>query len=79
MTLPSKPTNLHKRLAMGDTLKGYAKGGHIGSGRTVQVRAPTGSVPRPVPEPSTSGNTMGPAERAKRANGVVGMKKGGKC
>ena len=28
--MKEKPTNLHKRMAMGDTLKGYAKGGSIG-------------------------------------------------
>lgn len=52
-----------KRLAMGDTLKGYAKGGTVGV-----VSAPA------VVKPSVnSGKQMSPMERAKRNNGVKGM------
>lgn len=31
MPISNKPVNQHKRLAMGDTVKGYAKGGLIGT------------------------------------------------
>ena len=30
--MKQKPVPQHKRLAMGDTVKGYAKGGSIGTG-----------------------------------------------
>jgi hypothetical protein len=58
-----KPTNLHKRLAMGDTVKGYAKGGSIGC-------APA------VVKPSTTAKS--PLTAARRNNGLKGMKDGGK-
>jgi hypothetical protein len=62
----NKPTPQHKRLAMGDTVKGYAKGGSIGTGAPV-VAKPSGGLPQ------------SPITRAKHANGIPGMKKGGKC
>ncbi len=39
--IPQKPVNQHKRLAMGDTVKGYAKGGSIG---TMRQHMPTSPV-----------------------------------
>lgn len=57
--MKSKPCNQHKRLAMGDTLAGYAKGGLIGTGQV-------------------SANAKSPLTAARRANGVKGMKDGGK-
>jgi hypothetical protein len=61
--MKSKPTNLHKRLAMGDSLGGYAKGGLIGSGKL------------------DAGVTakQSPLTKARRENGIKGMKTGGKC
>lgn len=55
----------HKRAAMGDKV-GFAKGG---------------SVPKlpAAPRVLKSGKPDSPMEKAKRANGVVGMKKGGMC
>ena len=59
-----KPTNQHKRLAMGDTLKGYAQGGSIGTGRSSTAVSATKS----------------PLTAARRNNGIKGMKDGGqKC
>lgn len=60
--MKSKPTNMHKRLAMGDTIKGYAKGGSIGCDPAVKV----------------SGGTKQPLVAARRNNGIKGMKDGGK-
>lgn len=62
--MKEKQTPLHKRMAMGDTVKGYAKGGSIG------VSVPTASV---VSKPTKTGGTMSPMEKAKRNNGVKGM------
>lgn len=59
-----KPIRQRARLAMGDTVKGYAKGGSIGMSPVVK---PTGGLPE------------SPITRAKHANGIPGMKKGGKC
>jgi hypothetical protein len=58
-----KPTNLHKRLAMGDTIKGYAKGGSIGCAAPATVKV---------------GAAKNPLTAARRNNGVRGMKDGGK-
>lgn len=73
--MSSKPINQHKRLAMGDTVKGYAKGGSIGV--NVAARAPVGGGDM-VPKPG-AGRAMSPITVAKRNNGVPGMKKGGTC
>lgn len=62
--MKDKCTNLHKRLAMGDTVAGYAKGGRIGTGRELDA----GVTPK-----------QSPLTKARRENGIVGMKKGGKC
>lgn len=61
-----KPIRQRARLAMGDTVKGYAKGGSIGIGAPV-VAKPTSGLPE------------SPVTRAKRNNGIPGMKKGGSC
>ena len=54
----------HKRMACGDKV-GFKKGG---------------SVPAFKPAaPTKSGFKDGPVEKAKRANGIVGLKKGGMC
>lgn len=58
-----KPTNLHKRLAMGDTVKGYAKGGSIGAAAPATVKV---------------GAAKNPLTAARRNNGIRGMKDGGK-
>ena len=57
------------RLGMGDTIKGYAKGGTIGIdvAKPVNVTAPRGKT----------GLGLNPLTVAKRNNGVPGMKKGG--
>jgi hypothetical protein len=69
--MKEKLVNQHKRLAMGDTVKGYAKGGSIG----VNINATPIGAGRLVPKPS--GRSMSPLEVAKRNNGVPGMKTGG--
>lgn len=64
-----KPTNLHKRLAMGDTVKGYARGGSIG----MPVRNPLNNAAT-----NRKGLPLSPITAAKRENGVRGMRCGGK-
>jgi hypothetical protein len=58
-----KGVNLHKRLASGDTVQGYAKGGKV-----PMVGASSQVTPK-----------QSPLTQARRNNGIVGMKKGGKC
>lgn len=72
--MKEKLIGLRKRLAMGDTVKGYAKGGAIGA----LVKAPVGVPARPLPS-KPSANPMSELEKAKRDNGIRGMKKGGRC
>lgn len=65
MATSPKAINQHKRLAMGDTVKGFAKGGSIG-------------LPPVMTKPSLKGGLPeSPITRAKRDNGVPGMKSGG--
>lgn len=52
----------HKRMAMGSKTQGYAKGGSV----------------MPKPAVLKSGKPDTPIEKAKRANGIVGMNRGGK-
>ncbi len=54
----------HKRMAMGDRV-GFKKGG--------SVSAPSAT------KPLKSGIKNSPLEGVKRANGIPGMKKGGRC
>lgn len=61
-----KDLPLHKRVAMGDTIKGYAKGGKIG-------------LPDVRPGNAQANATKNPLTTARVNNGVKGMKKGGKC
>ena len=63
--MKEKMLPLHKRLAMGDTLKGYAKGGTVGSDLNIISVRP--------------GKAANPLTAAKRVNGIPGYKKGGKC
>jgi hypothetical protein len=56
-----KGVSLHKRLACGDTVKGYKNGGRVDVGQGVQLHRP-----------------MDPLTKARRDNGVRGMKSGGK-
>lgn len=65
-----KPINQHKRLAMGDTVRGYAKGGMVG----MPPSTPKVAV---VVAPTKQGLPASPMTVAKRDNGVPGMKKGG--
>ena len=58
----------HKRAAMGEKV-GFAKGG------SVPKVAKLPAAPRVL----KSGTPDSPMEKVKRANGVVGMKKGGAC
>lgn len=44
--IPQKPVNQHKRLAMGDTVKGYAKGGSIGTARQGMPTSPVTDAKR---------------------------------
>jgi hypothetical protein len=62
--MKDKFVNMHKRLAMGDSVKGYAKGGSIGR-----------DVPSLVPVPT--GRAVNPIRAAKATNGVPGFKRGG--
>lgn len=59
----SKAISQHKQLAMGATKPGYKKGGAV--------------APMKAAAPVKSGFKDGPMEKAKRANGIVGLKKGG--
>lgn len=64
--MKEKMVNQHKRLAMGDTVKGYAKGGTIASSLpSVSVRS--------------SGKAVNPLTTLKRQNGIPKYKDGGKC
>lgn len=64
--MKEKQVNMHKRLAMGDTVKGYAQGGRIAS-----------SIPAVDVKPS--GRATNPLRAVKATNGIPGFKKGGKC
>jgi len=64
--MKEKAVNLHKRLAMGDSVAGYKKGGTIASD------IPAISV-------GSSGKAVNPLTLSRRQNGIPGMKKGGKC
>jgi len=58
----------HKRAAMGEKV-GFAKGG------SVPMAPKLPAAPRAL----KSGMPDSPMEKVKRSNGVVGMKKGGRC
>lgn len=60
-----KNVNMHKRLACGDTIKGWAQGGHVNVGQPMTVR-------------SMLDLKASPLTTARRNNGVRGMKGGGK-
>jgi len=63
MPISQKPVNQHKRLAMGDTVKGYKDGGTIASGiDAISVRP---------------GKAKNPLTAVKRSNGIPGYKGGG--
>lgn len=64
--MKDKCINLHKRMAMGDTVKGYAQGGSIG-------------MPDVRPGNAQANATLNPLTASRANNGVKGMKKGGKC
>jgi len=65
VSISQKLVNQHKRLAMGDTIKGFAKGGSVASDiPSVSVRS--------------TGKAVNPLTTAKRNNGIPGFKKGGK-
>lgn len=67
--MKEKACNLHKRMAMGDTIKGYAKGGSIGV--NVSVPSPVGGG-KMVPKVGGSGRALSPTTVAKRNNGIKG-------
>lgn len=60
-----KGVSQHKRLACGDTVKGYKQGGKVNVGQPITVRA---MIKLPA----------SPLTMARRNNGVRGMKTGGK-
>lgn len=60
----------HKRMAMGQNVTGYARGGSVMS--KMDISGTSGRLLK-------SGKPDSPIEKAKRANGVPGMKSGGKC
>lgn len=60
-----KGVNMHKRLACGDTVKGWAQGGRVNVGQPMTVR-------------SLVDLKASPLTIARRNNGVRGMKGGGK-
>ena len=61
-----KGVNQHKRLACGDTVKGYAQGGHVNVGLP-SIKKPSIEVHR----------AASPLRTARSNNGVRGMKTGG--
>jgi len=63
--MKEKLVSQHKRLAMGDTVKGYAKGGTIASSSPAIAVRPSGKAANPL-------------RGAKMVNGLPGFKKGGK-
>lgn len=65
-----KLVNQHKRLAMGDTVKGYAKGGTIARGSTVASAMPMVDV-------KATGRAVNPLRAARAANGIPGFLQGG--
>lgn len=84
--MKDKGVNLHKRIACGDTIKGYAKGGKVavGGGPVQKVAyAHGGKVGAGAGvDAGSSGRATrseSPLTQARRNNGVVGMKGGGKC
>lgn len=68
MPLPTSKIPQNKRLAMGEKV-GFAKGGSV-------PKAPALPSSRPVLK---TGRPDSPMEGVKRANGIVGMKKGGRA
>lgn len=60
----------HKRMAMGQERVGFKKGGAVAAGASPLVAAP---------KVLKGGAPNSPLTKAKRANGVVGMKRGGAC
>ena len=63
-----QPINMHKELAMTGKISGMAKGGLAGpmAGTSIKVKSVAPKMP------------LSPITLAKRNNGVLGMKKGGK-
>lgn len=61
-----KPIPQRKRLAMGDSLAGYKKGGTVASDK-------------PIISVGSSGKAVNPLTLSKRQNGIPGLKKGGRC
>lgn len=59
-----KAINQHKQMAMGKKTQGYANGGSVNGNKGARAMK--------------TGMPDSPLEAAKRRNGVVGMKKGGK-
>ena len=64
--MKEKLTPLHKRLAMGDSVAGYKKGGTVASDQ-------------PIISVGSSGKAVNPLTLARRQNGIPGLKKGGRC
>ncbi len=64
MAVSQKAVNLHKRLAMGDSVAGYKKGGTIASDQ-------------PIISVGSSGKAVNPLTLSKRQNGIPGFKSGG--
>jgi len=64
-----KLVSQHKRLAMGDTVKGYAKGGTI-------ARSGVASS-MPMVDVKSSGRAVNPLRAARAANGIPGFLQGG--
>ena len=63
--MKEKCVNQHKRLAMGDTIKGYAKGGSIGTMRQHMPTSPVTDAKRANGVPGMKGGGCMPG-RAKK-------------
>lgn len=75
--MKDKGVNLHKRLACGDTIKGYKHGGHVAVGQGTKLSVAT-SASKPVTVRSMVDLKANPLTMARRNNGVKGMSEGGK-
>lgn len=67
-----------KRLACGHKISKYASGGMVVPGGVGLKTKQLVELPPMNPDPSRRGPAS-PITMAKRQNGIVGMKKGGKC
>ena len=76
--MSEKGISQHKRLAMGDQINKYATGGMV-TPRMPKMMGAKMPKMTATPAPRIPGMPMNPVTKAKMDNGILGMKRGGKC